>query len=596
MKLFTLSEKTEVLLVLFGLSFIIFGWFALSLTLGSIFHMPLIVIGLLFSFGIACLIGYRLFQRSSTDAKIVFIIALLYAAFVGFVSEPTVFSGRDQGSIAEAAYRLAGNAELAFSTPSSESFFEIYGKGTALNFPGFAYTKEGYLITQFPLGYTAWLASFVSVFGIAGYAIGNALLLFLFLITFYGLLRLFVTPFYALFGFALAIFSFLPMWFAKITLTENLAVFLFTFLILSLYLFIREAKFVYYAGILFSAGLFAFTRIEGFVFLFLALSFIGFRKETRDMVRTYPWKSVVIPGLLFAYFFLRDFFLNLPYYKMIGKALLKYIHSFGSVGDAATAQIGTLNLGSIFFLYGLLALFLIGLFGLLVFLKEKRYLFLLPAFICLPVFLYLFQPNISLDHPWMLRRYLFALYPTLLFSAVLCLAFLFSREKNYPLAIPKGKRTFFAVIIFLGLIILELPAWTRGVAFAENRTLLAQVENFSKQFGDKDLILVDRNATGNGFAMLTGPAQFLFNKNTVYFFNPLDLSALDTSHYDHVYLLTPTESQARYAAVFGEKLVLRGPVVFSLEQFEYLPFSSSSALHLPDKVVTDTHDLLFQIY
>lgn len=596
MKFFTLSEKTEVLLALFGLSFVIYGWYTLSLTLAGIFHTPLVVIGFAATLLVSLFITFRLLGRASTDLRIVFLIALVYAVFIGYTTEPTIFSGRDQGSIAEAAFRLSDNGELAFSTPASDSFFQIYGEGTALNFPGFAYTKEGYLLTQFPLGYTAWLASFVSLFGLSGLAIANAVLLFLFLLTFYGLLRLFVSPFYALFGFALAVSSFLPAWFAKITLTENLSIFLFTMLVYSLYLFMREGKFVYYASILFSAGLFAFTRIEGFVFLFLTLVFLAFRKETRDLVRNYPWKSVVIPGIIFLYFFLRDFFLNLPYYKMIGKALMKFVQSFG--GDAGTLSIesSSLNLGSIFFLYGLLALFFIGIFGILFFIKEKRFILLLPVFIGLPVFVYLFHPSITMDHPWMLRRYLFSLYPTLLFSAVVFMAYIFARDKSYPLTYSGKKRVFFASIIFISLIVLQYPAWSTQIAFAENKTLLQQVENFSKQFSERDLILVDRNATGNGFSMLSGPANFLFNKNTVYFFNPLDLAALDTSRYEHVYLLVPSDTQARYAAVFGEKLIYRQAVAFSLEQLEYLPLSSKNAFHLPEKTVIETHNILFQVY
>ena len=197
MKLPSIIEKTDTLVVLFGLSFVVFGWFALSLALASLFLVPLLSVGMALTGALALFTLGKLLARAPNDLRFVIIVALLYATYIGVVSEPTLFSGRDQGSIAEAAFRLAHNSELAFATPASDSFFQIYGPGTALNFPGFAYTKEGYLLTQFPLGYTAWLASFVALFGLAGYAIGNALLLFLFLLSLYALLRLFVHPFYA---------------------------------------------------------------------------------------------------------------------------------------------------------------------------------------------------------------------------------------------------------------------------------------------------------------------------------------------------------------------------------------------------------------
>ncbi len=591
-------EKTSTLLALFGLSFVIFGWFALTLTLGSLFVFPLVACGFALFLPLLLLIVWKFFRLAPTDLRIVFIVTLFYALFIGFTSEPTLFSGRDQGSIAEAAYRLATNTELAFSTPGSESFFQIYGPGTALNFPGFAYTKEGYLITQFPLGYTAWLGSFVSLFGLSGFAIGNAILLFLFFFFFYQLLRLFVHPYYATAGLAIAMTSFLPSWFAKITLTENLAVFLFIFLVYNLILFFREGKFLFYAGILLSGGLFAFTRIEGFAFLFLALLLIAFHPHTRALFRTYPFKSIILPGILFVFIFLRDFFLNLPYYKMIGKALFKFLRGFSDHAlTLGSGETGSFGLGSVFFLYGFLVLSLLGFFGILYLLRKKQWLMLIPAMIALPTFLYLFSPNITPDHPWMLRRYLFTLFPTLLFSAVLCIALLFSRkDETVALEQPRGKRLFLGSLIFLGLILLQYPAWSAQFSFAEGRGLKNQIATFTQEFSDKDLILVDPNATGDGFAMLTGPGQFLFGKNTIYFFNPYDLPALDTSSFERVFLLAPQESQARYAAVFGERLIFKKTVTFTLEQFENLSLVGGNDFRLPKKTTLQTTNSLFQVY
>lgn len=597
MKFFSETPKTDTLSVLFGLSFVVFGWFSFSLAVSGFFLFPLIVFGAILSGAMAAFIGRKLLFRAPLDLKIAFLIALLFASLIGSFSEPTVFSGRDQGSISEAALRLAHNGELAFATDASASFFKIYGEGKALNFPGFAYTKDGDLITQFPLGYTSWLGSFISLFGVYGSVIGNSILLFLFLFTLYNLLRIFVHPYYAFSGLALASLSFLPTWFAKITLSENLAVFLFTFLAWNLILFIREGKPLSYASTLLSAGLLAFTRIEGFAFLALALIILLWNGHARLLWKTSPWKSLILPGVVFAFFFLRDFFINLPYYKMIGKALLKFLDQFGTggiAGNLAGAD-SSFTLGSVFFLYGLLIIFALGLFGILIFIKEKRYVLLLPAILALPTFIYLFDPNISPDHPWMLRRYLFSLFPTLLFSAVVGIALLFAREKNLS-AMPQGKRLFFASIIFLGLIMLQYPAWSAALPFAENRTLLRQVSAFSQEFSDKDLVLVDRNATGDGFAMLTGPAQALFGKNAVYFFNPYDLALLDRTPFEHTYLLVPEGDQARYAAVFGDRLVFKKTVVFSREQFENLSLGDNYLLRLPEKTSRETRNLLFEIY
>lgn len=590
-------EKNSVFAQLFGLSFVAFGWFVFSLTLGSVFLFPLIALGFILLTGLALFIAWKFLRHSESDRRLAFGVALAAALLMGFVSEPTIFSGRDQGSIAEAAYRLAQNTELAFSTPASDSFFQIYGKGTALNFPGFAYTEDGYLLTQFPLGYTAWLGSFVSLFDLHGFAIGNGLLFFLSLFFFYQILRLFVHPYYAWAGLLLTLTSFLPNWFAKITLTENLALFLFLFLLYNIFLFFQEGKFIFYVGILLSASLFAFTRIEGFAILFLTLLITVFHPHGRALIKTYPLKTIVLPGFLFVFFLLRDLFLNLPYYKMIGKALAKFLQGFSvdAIG-AIERQTASFGLGSVFLLYGLLIISLVGFFGIFLFLKERRYLLLLPVFIALPTFLYLFHPSITPDHPWMLRRYLFTLFPTLLFSAVVALAFLFTKDRSFPIGMPTGKRLLFASFAFLGLFFLQFGAWYSQLFFAEHRTLREQVATFTQDFSDKDLILVDQTATGNGFSMLSGPGQFLYGKNTVYFFNPYDLAALDTSRFERVYLLTPEESQSRYAEVFGERLVFKKSVTFTLENLEVVPLRQSTSLRLPEKQVIETRNSLFQIY
>lgn len=593
--------NTQTLSLLFGLIFIIFGWFVFLLAISGYFFFPLILFGALLA-GIGIIyIGWKLFVQSSRDLRVAFLLCFFYAILLGFFSEPTLFSGRDQGSISEAAFRLAHNGELAFTTSASKSFFDIYGEGTALNFPGFAYTQEGYLITQFPLGYTAWLGSFITLFELPGITIANVILLFLFLFTFYQLLRACVHPFFALGGLLLTMTSFLPVWFAKITLSENFAVFLFTFLAWNTLLFLREKNTLSYAGILLSAGLLAFTRIEGFAFLLITLIILSFTQFARQLWKTTPWKSIILPGLIFIFIFLRDFFINLPYYKMIAKALIKFLRELnaGSItGDIANTG-GSFTLGSIFFLYGLLIIFTLGIFGILLSIKEKKYLLLLPAFLALPTFIYLFDPNISLDHPWMLRRYLFSLFPTLLFSGVIALALLFAPQKDGQKNIflpPKGKQYIFASLVFCGLALFQYPAWSMALPFVENRTLLKQIETFSAEFSDQDLILVDRNTTGNGFTMLTGPAQFLFGKNTVYFFNPADLDKLEREAFEKIYLLVPESDQSRYIAVFGERLSFSKTVTFTLEQFELLSLEDGSLPRLPKQTVRETRNLLFQIH
>ena len=130
----------------------------------------------------------------------------------------------------------------------------------------------------------------------------------------------------------------------------------------------------------------------------------------------------------------------------------------------------------------------------------------------------------------------------------------------------------------------------------ENPELLPQVEAFASQFTEEDLVLVDRFATGNGYAMLTGPGNALFKKNTVYFFNPEDLAKLDTSRFSRIYLLTPNENLPRYASVFGDKMIYRGEYTFKTSGLEPENLSEVSSISLPEVTTKETKNLLFQLY
>src|SRR5665647_2667561 len=101
------------------------------------------------------------------------------------------------------------------------------------------------------------------------------------------------------------------------------------------------------------------------------------------------WKYIFVPSLVFLFLFLRDFFMNLPFYKFIGKALLKTTHEYSALGSLP-ATAGSLGLGSIFLSYGLLILFLLGILGIALCVFEKNSLSLAVFFLALPTFLYLF--------------------------------------------------------------------------------------------------------------------------------------------------------------------------------------------------------------
>ncbi|HAT75172.1 MAG TPA: hypothetical protein DCS28_04000 [Candidatus Moranbacteria bacterium] len=243
---------------------------------------------------------------------------------------------------------------------------------------------------------------------------------------------------------------------------------------------------------------------------------------------------------IFFIIFLINLKVNSQFYLSSLKGL---INSF-SAEESSLSSVSALSyLLKIFYYYNILPFLLIGLTGISYFIWKKRYDLLVPFFIILPIFIYLIHPGISIDHPWMLRRFSFAIIPLGIFCAVLIIDRLFSKKLYFfPLAF----------ILVAGNLFFSTPYWN----FSENKNLLAQTKTLSENFDNNDLILVDRLASGNGWSMISGPLNFLYGKQAAYFFNPTDLDKIDATKFDNIYFIIPDQSLALYEK-FGlpEKLI-----------------------------------------
>lgn len=514
--------------------------------------------------------------------RIVAIAGLSFIALITTIqATPSIFTGRDQGSIGIAAWNLAQNHELAFRSPASDLFFEIYGPGRALNFPGFSYTDTGALITQFPLGYISYLALFVSWFGLSGLLIANG---FLFVVsgwTFLELALVFVSRRSAFLATALFATSFITLWLTKLTLTENLALLLYLGLTFALVRIDRDqdARFLPLAILI--SFLFALTRIEGFVIATLTLSWILYRPHSRALVLALP-KHWFIPSLLFfAFLFLRDLFMNLPFYTMIAKAGVKYWNELSGVaGSTGTSEPA---LGPILFSYGLFPIFLLGIAALLFGLMKRRYTLFLPLLVAAPTLIYLINGHISDDHPWLLRRYAFTLFPFFLLATTCLIENISQRVKN-DWSSPA------LTIVFGILFAFQAYPALQTLRSQEQSGLLEQTEYVSTLITERDLLLIDRGASGDPFALIAGPLSSIHNRNAVYFFNPEDYTRMDRSKFDRIYLLTAEDGLGRYAEAFGENLLPLQTITFS---FPRLTTLQSFDFPVIQPVKSDT--LLFQI-
>jgi hypothetical protein len=113
------------------------------------------------------------------------------------------------------------------------------------------------------------------------------------------------------------------------------------------------------------------------------------------------------------------------------------------------------------------------------------------------------------------------------------------------------------------------------LSFSSNKNLLPQVKVLSEKFNNSDLILIDREATGDAWSMMTGPMNFLYNKQAVYFFNPEDLNKLDLTKFNRVYFIIPDKNIDFYKK-FGlysrlavkEDYVIKNNVLDTSNQFD----------------------------
>jgi hypothetical protein len=527
----------EALFASFGIFWLGLAWLALLLALFGIFYNFILAVYLLVGFSSLAYVFWknRAHQKISPVFLLVLIFSLLAIFIFSYFSTPTIFSGRDQGSLSEAAIRLAQNHQLEFSSPASREFFEIYGPGKALNFPGFNYTATGNLITQFPLGYIAWLATFFGFFGLNGLVAANAASFFIFLLSFFLLARKYSRAPAAFAIFFLTVTSFIFFWFFKFTLGENLVLGFLWFGIFEFVSFLKNQERLHLLASFLALGFLCFVRVEALAFLAIIFAILLFQhKKIKFLFSEVIGKKISYALLIMAAAYVFSIAINIHFYIAFIKGFLgAFSIADGYSPDPSGIFFLFFYVMKTFSVYAVLPVFLLGTVGCVYFFRKKQWEFLLPGLIILPSCIYLFNPSISLDHPWMLRRFVFAIIPAGIFYAVLFLAHFF-RKKIY----------FYAAIVLvaagnLSVLALYLPA-------IPHKNLLPQVREISENFDGNDLILVDRDATGDGWSMMAGPMNFLFGKQAVYFFNPADLEKIKHQKFEKIYLIIPDKNIPRY--------------------------------------------------
>lgn len=628
----TKNNHDYIFFIYLSIFWITISWGLFLLALFGIFYwwITALLIALITAGG-ARFIFSNAFKISKNFILVNLVLISIATVFIYF-SSPTVFSGRDQGSISQASIRLAQNGQLEFSTPVSIDFFNInitqkdrlknclidnlddfhtnnslkskfYNiycqaktSAKAFNFPGFFYTSEGNLVTQFPIVYTAWLALFYSYLGILGFKIANGFLLYFSFLAFYlviyklsnlqkfSIKAKLLTQISAL---VIIFTSFCFMWFSKFTLTENIATPLLWTGILSL-IFLTDSKIKEISSqksifflLLLSLGLLIFTRIEGIVFFFLTILFLLLNKNSKEYFRKNFIKILLPPIIIIGIIFVWNLSVDIYFYKSIAKATLENINENNLDVARNNSLLTIFNLFKIFGLYGLLLPIIIGLMGVFYLAKTKEYKSLIPLFIIFPSFFYILSPQITMEHPWMLRRFTFSILPVFIIYSVLLTSKAYYK-KNITLGL----------VITLIIISFNYQSFNKYLTFVPEKNLLRETEEIGQSFSDQDLVLIDQLASGDNFAMIADLMSSVFGKNAVYFFNIDDLLKIDKSKYEKIYLIIPENKENYYRGTY-----LKDKMIFIKEysiEFDTLHLERKS-FSLPSKEIKITKGKIFQI-
>jgi hypothetical protein len=477
-------------------------------------------------------------------------ISVLFAFCIFFVislnAEPTIYTGRDQGTLFTAAQYLVVDGKIGHSSDVVSSFHSIYGSGPALNFPGFYYSATGELVAQFPYVYIAYVAAFVMMFGTSGIAVANSVALSLFVGTFYLCVREFCTRRISMLGIGFILLSFVYIWFVRYSLSEILAVVLVWILLWSVLRARAHESRGLLALALLSGSLLVFARVEGIVIAGIAALVLFFSEKPFFIIRRRPILYTMLPLLCVIFIFALSFPVLEPFVRAVSKAILDMGNS--TIDSTESSDSHGVHL-LIYAIYGLLPHMIGGIIIILTLFWRRSYTALIPFILVAPVFFYLYDPQISDDHPWMLRRVTFAVYPVLLFYTVLGLQMLHSKTaQNY------NRRFAHAAVLVLFFLIGSWQALPI-VHFAQidlHADLRDQTERLAQNFSDDDLLLIDKNAAGDNFSMLAGPLESLYHREAVYFFNPEDLKKLEKvgelDTYSAIFLIVPTQNTERYTS------------------------------------------------
>lgn len=479
-----IEEWTTVFFFCLAIVVLIFLTQALLLTWLNQFKFTYILISL----GISSLFTAIFFRFVKRDIKLIPHLNIAVLIVVTLISLILIFfphdslGGRDEGMYSGLAVILSKYHN--FSVPSY--LFKV----------PLSYGTTDQTLTLTTPTYVVWLAVQKVLFGIEWMLRSNVVLIFLGLCSLF-LVSSLITKKSVAFVTTLLFSTCMPfLWFSRETMTENMALFLLCFLILSLFLFFKTKKNYFLISLFFSSWLLSFARREG---LFIQIPVLITLVAVLLIRKILSKKKVFFISIIYIFLIILSFYISNGFSPIFGTVSL--------VSDTLTSfenyvpQTNVIKLGDglPFFAFQMLskinlalAIYSFPLVIILIIFNKKRIvknniLYFLLLVIISVEFLKLINPGVSPEQPWMYRRYFYAVLP---FGYLSLLILLNKFIKQKPL-----------VFIVCILLIANVTISGKTITLKNNWQITKKIEELTQNISTNDFVIIDGYVLGNYYPL-----------------------------------------------------------------------------------------------
>lgn len=476
-------RKFEELATIFILSLSIFLIFYLAQALLLMWLNQFKILYISLSLFISSLLLLFFLFSVKNDAKRIPNVSLVVLSLISLISLILIlfphdsFGGRDEGMYSGLAMILSKHHSI--SIPSNLVKAPIlYG------------SPDPTISLDTPV-YVVWLATQKILLGVDWMTRSNVVLIFLGLSSLY-LVSASVTKKSLSFIIVVLFSTSMPfLWFSRETMTENMAFFLLWFLILSLILFMKTKKTYFILTLFLSSWLFSFTRNEG---LFIQIPILIVFTAALLIRKIVPAKKIFFISIIYLFLIVLSFFVNNNF-----SPLNKNHEVTGSI-IALTTQIpksDIVKLGERIpsFVFHMnskqnlsIAIYSSFFVLILVLFSKKKVVEDKILYICLFTivsleFLKLINPSVTLEQPWMYRRYFYAILPFGYLSLLILLNSLIKKK----------------LLIFITgmLLIVNIILSSKIITLENNWGVTGKIEKLTQNISVNDFVIIDGNVVEN---------------------------------------------------------------------------------------------------